>query len=354
MAEYRQDWEFEIKDIFLSENLEEIVDGTRSFFRRMNPDTGYEREKIQRWLAYAYQHEEVSRTPFFPILFLYAVCENENFSEEKITRYMKYAVQYIYNAEGELEYELRNGWLKNHLNELPGEHRKVARVYQDVVDCLYTEEEADTEGAMRYQKNDNRRNLSQENNWGDSRGKENFREQNESIREKNQWDNENYIEEDEDGEDREQKKRGGKKSSSKKGLVIGLIAGILIGITLGCTGTALILNKYHNMENQQDTSRQQNTLESTPSQDPSASIESTPSETTSSEKPSSDLNSSDAAPSASDPSESAPSNSNSLESTSPDFSSAESSAPEETPASSGGSSDISSGESSQAESSGEE
>lgn len=301
MAEYRKEWKFEIEDIFLSDNLEEIVDGTRLFFRKMNLDAGYEQEKIGYWLSCAYRHEEVGRTPFFPILFLYAVCENERFSQEKITRYMKYAVRYIYESDGELENELRNGWLRNHLDGLPQEHRKVARIYQEVADCLYLEEEesevgeTDTEGAA---------GIRQSNSQVDA-GWNSQEDRSWSSRSGNSWDSQEDDNRNSQNGNR-QKDTDEKKSSSQKGLLIGLVAGVLIGITLGCTGTAFILNKYQNIEEQKNASASSTPFNSASVQTSSSPADSAPSKVNSSDASPEDSKPLESASSASDASDSVP------------------------------------------------
>ena len=245
MAEYKQEWELEIEEIFLSDDLEEIVDGTRSFFQEMKLGASQEQEKIWHWLACAYRHKEVSRTPFFPILFLYAVCENEEFTEEKITRYLGYAVRYIYvksrefqnNPQGK-ESELRNGWLKRHMDQLPQEHQKVARIYLEIVDYLFPEDEMGVE--------DN-------NHWSDEEdGEQGYENDQDDYLDEN----ENFMPDSENGASSlDKRSRKQKKGSSKKGLLIGLVAGLLIGITLGCTGTALVLNGYLEKDKQTDVSQ---------------------------------------------------------------------------------------------------
>lgn len=267
MAEYRQGWELDIEEIFLSDDLEEIVDGTRSFFREMKWEASQEQEKIWYWLACAYQHREVSRTPFFPILFLYAVCENEAFTEEKITKYMGYTVRYIYMGHGEAgsnpqskENELKNGWLERHMNQLPQEHQRVARIYLEIVDYLFPEEDANREMENSWS-----------NSWSAVKGSDkkgyDRQEYNRQEYESREYSRQRYDRQEHDGQEynrQEQEEHDGqeyknwqkleeeeirqeaetKKVSSKKGLLIGLIVGLLIGITLGCTGTAFLLNGY--------------------------------------------------------------------------------------------------------------
>ena len=261
MADYRQDWELEVDRIFLSSDLEEIVNGTRLFFQEINQETDQEQGKIWYWLSCAYRHREVSRTPFFPILFLYAVCENEPFPEETTTRYIGYAVRYIYRENEELqskERQLRDGWLKRHMNQLPREHQKVARIYLEIVDCLFPEEER---GGSDYGIGTGRNNTSGAGYWKHDVDSGSYIKTEDNRKKQKDWngydeedagggsqDSSLRLDEDEKKDEKDEKEESGepegkrKRASSRKNLVIGLVIGLLIGTTLGCTGTALLLN----------------------------------------------------------------------------------------------------------------
>ena len=243
MAEYKESWELEIDHIFLSDDLEDIVDRTRAFFRKIKPGTSQEEREIRYWLACAYEHREVNRTPFFPVLFLYAVCSNEKFSDDRLFTYMGYAARYIQDSDGKRQRELQNGWLENHMDQLPGEHQRVALIYLGLtavcpqIDADRIDADRRTSGGISERAAENIcENMSQnipENTSGKNAGK-----------------------------------------SSAKGWLIGLIAGLLIGVTLGFAGTALILNSQISVEYE----KQEKTPENSSSGPcPGSSQETTPS-----------------------------------------------------------------------------
>lgn len=233
-------WKQEIEEIFSHRELETIIEETRKLFTQIRQNIDWEQERVAYWLSCAYQHDAINKTPFFPVLLLYAVCENIQCTPEEERLFMEYAVEYIHGSRGILEEKLRNGWLEQHKDAFAAEHQVVADLYQQVETELYGyysedpsfADDRDSQGypSAAYRKSGTTRTKTRKK----TKVKKVESRENGSFRDHGDIPSEQTVV---------------KKKHGAAGVLLGVLAGILAGAALGSGSTAVLLSNrfpYHN------------------------------------------------------------------------------------------------------------
>lgn len=254
-------WKQEIEEIFSHRELGTIIEETRKLFTQIRQNIDWEQERVAYWLSCAYRHDMVNKTPFFPVLLLYAVCENIECTPEEERRFMEYAVEYIHGSRGMLEEKLRNGWLEQHKEAFAAEHQVVADLYQQVETELYGYYSEETGLSKKEDGEDSSWTLQEETDPSfaddqDFRGSPSaaYRKGGTTRTKTRKKTKVKKVESRENGSFRDHGDISSEQTVVKKkhgaaGVLLGVLAGILAGAALGSGSTAVLLSNrfpYHN------------------------------------------------------------------------------------------------------------
>lgn len=254
-------WKREIEEIFSHRELKIIIEETRKLFTQICQNIDWEQERVAYWLSCAYRHDTVNKTPFFPVLLLYAVCENIQCTPEEERRFMEYAVEYIHGSRGMLEEKLRNGWLEQHKEAFAAEHQVVADLYQQVETELYGYYSEEAGLSKKEDGEDSFGTLQEETDPSfaddqDFRGSPSaaYRKGGTTRTKTRKKTKVKKVESREDGSfqghgDIPSEQTVVKKKHGAAGVFLGILAGILAGAALGSGSTAVLLSNrfpYHN------------------------------------------------------------------------------------------------------------